>query len=232
MLSLSRVLAVGFLLALPAVGAAGDKKPQQLSEADLVKLIELQVEDHCIVRRLDLAGGPGFKVDSAVVERLRKAGASEAVLAALKGEKSPPPPEGVLATEKHKSGLLVDVTRIKRTSDGFLSINWRYRNPTDKDVLLFDYTPIGVNGTNHGWGMLKSLYFVDPKTAKKHFIVHDTNNELLANGFATLTTTVKAHGEEAFWAKFPPPADGSKFITLYLQDTPPFEDLQVPPPSK
>jgi hypothetical protein len=229
MLSLSRVLAVGFLLALPAAGAAGDKKPRPLSEADLLKLIELQVEDPCIVRRLDLAGGPGFKVDPAVLERLRKAGASEAVLDALTGKKSAAAPEGVLATEKHKSGLMVDVTRMQRTSDGYLMIRWRYRNPTDKDIQLFGSGNIGVNEFNLGTGMLNSLYFVDPQTKKKHLVVRDTKDEVLATTFTSLTTTVKARGEEAFWAKFSPPADGTKVITLYLQNTDPFEDLPVPP---
>jgi hypothetical protein len=134
-----------------------------------------------------------------------------------------------LATEKHKTGLLVDVTQIKRTSDGFLNIRWRYRNPTDKDVLLFDAVNYGIeNWHNRGESVLDSLYFVDPTTKKKHTIVRDEKNNLLAIKFTTTRTTVKARGEEAFWAKFAPPADRAKVITLYLQDTPPFEDLPLP----
>src|SRR5262249_40909161 len=79
----------------------------------------------------------------------------------LQEKKSKAVPEGVVATEKHKTGLLVDIVRIHRTSDGFLTIRWRYRNPTDKDVLLFNWHGIGLAPTNNGWLMLQSLYFIE-----------------------------------------------------------------------
>src|SRR5262245_22363922 len=62
---------------------ADDPKPKPLTEADVLKLIELQRQTQMILARLKKAG-VGFKVDDAVIERLRKAGASGEVLAALK----------------------------------------------------------------------------------------------------------------------------------------------------
>jgi WD40 repeat protein len=83
-------------LVLACLGArAEDAKPAKtkpLSEADVLRLIELQKEEAAILARLDKAG-VGFTVDDAVIERLRKAGASPAVLAALrKGPAAPGKP--------------------------------------------------------------------------------------------------------------------------------------------
>jgi hypothetical protein len=68
------------LLPLPALARADNPKP--LTEADLVKLIELQIDDKAVVERLE-KGGVSFPVDTAAVERLKKAGASSVLLAAV-----------------------------------------------------------------------------------------------------------------------------------------------------
>jgi WD40 repeat protein len=77
---LAALVAVLPLLALLTARADG---PRPLSEADLLKLVELQISDRAIIARMD-RGGVDFKVDDAVLERLRKAGASDAVLNALR----------------------------------------------------------------------------------------------------------------------------------------------------
>src|SRR5207248_496121 len=45
-------------------------------------------DDDCIITRLEKGGGLGFKIDDALLSRLKKAGASRAVLAALRQEKN------------------------------------------------------------------------------------------------------------------------------------------------
>src|SRR5687768_16453510 len=58
-----RVLVVAVVLAGPLGlwATAADEKYRPLSEADVLKLIELQIEDDCIVARLEKGGGAGFK---------------------------------------------------------------------------------------------------------------------------------------------------------------------------
>jgi HEAT repeat protein len=81
------LLAVVLLAGLPVHGLAETpSKPKPVSEADVLKLIELQRQTEAILARLSKAG-VDFPVTDAVLERLRKAGASEKVLAALR---SPP----------------------------------------------------------------------------------------------------------------------------------------------
>jgi WD40 repeat protein len=81
------------LAALLALGLARAEDPspakaKPLTEAEVLRLIELQKEEAAILARLENAG-VDFKVDAALLERLKKAGASDAVLAALgKGKPS------------------------------------------------------------------------------------------------------------------------------------------------
>src|SRR5262249_45643893 len=75
------------VLSLPvALWGQPQKSPKPLTEADVLKLIELQMEDGCIVARIQRGGGPAFQLDSATEKRLRGAGASDEVIAALKGQ--------------------------------------------------------------------------------------------------------------------------------------------------
>jgi hypothetical protein len=79
------IFAAGLLM---LTSQAGDKKPAKLAEADVLKLIELQMDDECIVARLERGGGVSFPVDDEVRKRLKGAGASDAVLAALMPKKA------------------------------------------------------------------------------------------------------------------------------------------------
>src|SRR5262249_7842048 len=75
-------LSLAFGLVFMGSSRAEDPKKRPLSEADLLVLLNLGLDDDCIVARLK-RGGIAFKADDAVLARLKKAGASDAVLAAL-----------------------------------------------------------------------------------------------------------------------------------------------------
>jgi WD40 repeat protein len=97
MLVVALALAVA-VLALRVVRAAD---PAPLSEADLLKLVELQISDQAIIARVEKAG-VNFKVNDGVIERLKKAGASDAVVAALAPGKTPTP----VPTQQGKIAIL------------------------------------------------------------------------------------------------------------------------------
>jgi hypothetical protein len=79
---LAGLLAVIAIL-LAAWGLAQAQRLKPLTEADVLKLVELQIDDTAIASRI-VNGGLSFKVDDAVLARLKNAGASEPVLAALR----------------------------------------------------------------------------------------------------------------------------------------------------
>ena len=83
---MSRTLPAAALVLALAVPVAlwGQTTPKKLTKADVLKLIELQIDDAAIVARIEQGGGPDFAPDAATEKEFRTAGASEAVIAALR----------------------------------------------------------------------------------------------------------------------------------------------------
>lgn len=79
---------VGFLYFGSLLYAADAK---QLAEKDVAALIELQIDDEAIVAKIQKSG-LAFSADDAAIERLKTAGASEAVLKAISDAGSAKPP--------------------------------------------------------------------------------------------------------------------------------------------
>jgi hypothetical protein len=77
---LGGLLVIAAVLAVTGTQAAD---PKALTQADVLKLLDLQIGDQAIVTQLGKRG-VAFAVDDAVLERLKKAGASADVLAAVK----------------------------------------------------------------------------------------------------------------------------------------------------
>jgi hypothetical protein len=70
-------------LALLAAASPRAVGGQPLTEEDLTKLIELQIDDGAIAAKLKKEG-IGFAIDEAVIARLKRAGASEVVIVAAR----------------------------------------------------------------------------------------------------------------------------------------------------
>ncbi|HEV3021692.1 MAG TPA: VWA domain-containing protein [Pirellulales bacterium] len=93
------ILGIGLLLAAALVDCAiSQEKGRPLKEDDLVKLVELGIDDDTIAGKI-ATSGIGFAPDAAALDRLKNAGASSAVLEALKksaAKKSPAAPAGAI----------------------------------------------------------------------------------------------------------------------------------------
>lgn len=88
MSALARVCSLSLVCLLWFYGSAlhaADEKP--LGEKDLVSLIDLQIDDAAIVAKIS-KGGLAFEADDAVLERLKKSGASDALLKAVRAAAS------------------------------------------------------------------------------------------------------------------------------------------------
>jgi|SoiMethySBSTD1v2_1073268.scaffolds.fasta_scaffold458854_2 hypothetical protein len=90
MKTLMRFIVVALVAAVlgSAPVAAADPKP--LTEVDVLKLVELKIPDDVITKRVG-ESGVDFSADEATFGRLKKAGASEAVVSAVKKAAKPAP---------------------------------------------------------------------------------------------------------------------------------------------
>lgn len=97
------LLGAALVLAAPAI--VGAQAGKALSEADLAKLVELKIDDAVIASRIEKSG-LDFKPDAESLDRLRKAGASESVLAAVRKASPSPAPTGAAVTYQDVLKLL------------------------------------------------------------------------------------------------------------------------------
>jgi hypothetical protein len=163
---------------------------------------------------------------------LRKAGASDAVLAALQGKDAPAnrPANGVVASAMHDSGATLEITEIKRTSDGFLQVSFHYRNPTDKPLKAYHGQFAVVGDTDISGDVFSPIYFVEPKSKTQHGVVHDGGGKVLASTVVARDLLAPANDVgRTFWLKMSCPDAKSDKVTFYFPNVAPIEDVPLPP---
>jgi hypothetical protein len=134
-----------------------------------------------------------------------------------------------LATAKHEEGLVVEVLEVRPDkAKDLLTIRWRYKNPTDKAVVIVKsgrfVTPSGVPWQR----FVSNTYFLQAgdDTTYRYFIVKDTGGKYWATPkIGPEGYRIKPGQEVEFWAKFARPKKAK--ISLHLPDVPPIEDLPV-----
>ena len=139
------------------------------------------------------------------------------------------PSADVVASGDHDSGAVLEVMGLKRTSDGFLQVRFRYRNPTDKPLKAY-HGQFAVTGdtdvTRNAFG---EIYYVEPNQKLKHPVVSDNAGKLVCSTLVArdLLAPAKETGP-TFWVKMGSPSDGVDKITFYFPNVTPIEDVPVP----
>jgi hypothetical protein len=140
----------------------------------------------------------------------------------------PPSLSKPLAVGKHKKGFACEVTDLAYTSDGFLKLNFRYRNevPRGRQVLL------EIGGASY---VLKGIYYIESSTRTKGKVAR-VGNTALVQELDDFTNYVfggtRPNEIHHFWIKLEPPPPEAKKITLYIKDVEPIEDVPLPPSPK
>jgi hypothetical protein len=126
------------------------------------------------------------------------------------------PADKPLATGKHTRGFVVEVTEVKRTSDTFLMISYRFTNPTAKELRG------NANAT-----YVQNVYYVEAGGKFKYTVIRGEDRKYLGTDVVTLK--LKPGEKRECWAKFRQPGKAIKKITFYVPDTEPIEDIPLPP---
>jgi hypothetical protein len=141
-----------------------------------------------------------------------------------------------LASDKIKNGIVVEVWRVFLSSDALLEVQWGYRNPTAREVVILNRDEAAT--------LMRDTYLIDPKEKNKYHIAEFAQKADAAAPAAkpksaapdlqsseAVYTTLQPGESVLYWAKFSPPPAGTKEISLYLPNAPPLEDLPIAQPA-
>jgi outer membrane protein OmpA-like peptidoglycan-associated protein len=141
------------------------------------------------------------------------------VPAASSGPARSAPAPAIARQDGEAEGLAVEITSLRRTAGGFVTVTFRYRN-----------TGTAVHGFPHD-GRVRNAYLLDSGNRRKYEVARDQQQQPLCSETREL---VGQSGEKlapgtaiAMWATFPAPPESTKTVSVHLPFAPPFDDVPV-----
>ena len=137
-----------------------------------------------------------------------------------------PAPTPLATSDGERQGTRIEVTELKRTSGGTLSLKFAMVNDSDKSLGFgYDFgspdNHIGDHGTVGG------ITLVDPVNKKKYFVVRDSESKCVCSSDVK---DIPKGSRANLWAKFPaPPASVGK-ITIVVPHFAPIDDVPIANP--
>ena len=118
-------------------------------------------------------------------------------------------------------GLRAEVTELKRTSGGTLTLKFTLVNDSGKTIQIADMTPL--LDLNTGSYTVGSVHLIDPVGRKKYFVARDSENRCVCSQFGAIQPGQRAN----HWAKFPAPPDDVQRISVVLPTFSPMDDVPI-----
>ena len=143
------------------------------------------------------------------------------------------PEDKPIASGKHDSGASLELTEIKRTSDGFLQVSFRFNNPTDKPIKAYHGQFAVFGDTDITRDVFAEVYYVEPNRKLKHLVVSDDGGKLVSTVVLARDRLAPANGAgPTYWVKMSSPTEGVDKVTFYFPNVEPIEDVPLPPAKK
>jgi hypothetical protein len=132
---------------------------------------------------------------------------------------------GAIATaEGETPGMHIDVTELKRSSGGTVSLKFAFVNGTTKDFGIANHFLGDSHLTDDSYRGVSAVHLVDPVNKKKYFVIVDTEKKCLCSKDVP---DIPAGGKVNLWAKFPaPPLDVQK-VTIEIPHFAPMDDVAI-----
>jgi hypothetical protein len=124
------------------------------------------------------------------------------------------------STDGDIQGVRIAINELKRTSDT-LTLKFTVFNTSAASFSLngaFDNDPW------HRYADLRGVYLLDSHSKKKYFVVTDSDGNYLSS---SQMASIAPGSQATVWAKFPPPPDDVKTITVAIPHFIPLEDIPV-----
>lgn len=167
--------------------------------------------------------------DNSASSKKEPAAAEESTPKTATGSKAPggapsaPSAAAIATADGEKSGVRVEITELKRSSDNTVTLKFAMVNDSDKAVG-FGYDYGDKDNSIKDFSSVGGVTLVDSAGKKKYFVVRDTeNNCLCSHGLKDLAPASRAN----LWAKFPAPPDEVQKISIVIPHFGPIDDVPI-----
>jgi hypothetical protein len=130
----------------------------------------------------------------------------------------------VLATSDGETpGTRVEVTELRRTSGGTLTLRFAMINDSDKK-LDFGYNFVEESNHIKDFNSVGGIHLIDPVGKKKYFVIRDTEGACVCS---RNLKDINPGSRANLYAKFPAPPEGVQKITIEIPHFIPMEDVPI-----
>ena len=135
------------------------------------------------------------------------------------------PTSGAIAnTEGEQAGVRVDVTELKRSSGGTVSLKFVIANSSPNAFPIGGHRLGESDISRDSYRDVSGIHLVDPVNKKKYFVVTDAEKNCLCSK----NVNDVAPGERvALWAKFPAPPPEVTKVTIEVPHFQPMDDVPI-----
>lgn len=131
------------------------------------------------------------------------------------------------SSESNTPGITVDLNSLERKG-GVLTVKWAVRNTSPDEAAGKKQVKFGYMGPK------SRTYLVDEESGTKYFALTDkekqtvaSQHEYLGSDVYGISEYVEAGGTRRYWAKFPAPPPEVKVLTVFFDETEPFESAPI-----
>jgi hypothetical protein len=131
------------------------------------------------------------------------------------------------SAESNMPGISVDLVSLERKG-AVLTVKWAVRNTSTDASKGKTQVKFGYMGPN------ARTYLVDEESGTKYFVLTDkegksvaAQHEYLGSDVYGISEYVEAGGTRRYWAKFPAPPPAVKQLTVFFDETEPFESAPI-----
>lgn len=128
----------------------------------------------------------------------------------------------IVSAEGEQSGVIANVTELKRGSGGTLMVRFSVVNNSSED---FDFGwHLGEPGHGSDYQTVAGVHLIDPVNKKKYYVVRDADGKCVCSRDLR---AVKAGESRNLWAKIPAPPPEVQAVTLIIPKFIPIDDAPI-----
>ena len=131
------------------------------------------------------------------------------------------------SAETNTPGISLDLVSLERKGS-VLTLKWAIRNGNTDAATGRQQVKFGLLGPK------ARTYLVDEESGTKYFVLTDkegksvaSQHEYLGSDVYGVSEYVEAGGTRRYWAKFPAPPPEVKVLTVFFDETEPFESAPI-----